>query len=72
MNSKERNWINLILILLAMVNIIGDIGNIGLWYASSDSQESLRGSYIANVAGAENALIAGTLVLAIVAFAYIS
>jgi hypothetical protein len=70
MKSNSRNWIKIILIVFVAINIIGDIGNIGLWYANSDSQESLRGSYIASVTGAENALIVGTVILAIVALAY--
>lgn len=74
MNGKKvgRNWFNIALILLVGINIIGDIGNIALWNADPSLQESLIGGYIASLVGAENALTAGTAILAIVAIIYIA
>jgi hypothetical protein len=74
MNSVKtgKNWVNILLILLVVINIIGDIGNIALWNAEPSSQESLMGGYIASLAGAENALTAGTIILAVVAIIYIA
>jgi hypothetical protein len=74
MNGKKvgRNWFNIALILLVGINIIGDIGNIALWNAEPSSQDSLMGGYIASLAGAENALMAGTIILAVVAIIYIA
>ncbi len=73
MSTKTKlGLIHNILVLFVLVNIIGDIGNIILWYAIPDSQGSLLGGYIASAAGTENALLAGSIVLAVVAVVYIA
>lgn len=74
MNSLKgsRNWFNTLLMILVGINVIGDVGNIALWNAEPSSQESLMGGYIASLAGAENALTAGTIILAIIAIIYIA
>ena len=66
-----RNWVNLVLIFLVAINVVGDIGNIAFWDAVPSSRESLMGGRIASFVGAENALTAGTIVLAIVAIIYV-
>ena len=60
-----------ILMVFVVVNIIGDIGNVAFWWATPSSRSSLNPSIIGNAIGADNALLAGTIVLAIVAFVYI-
>jgi hypothetical protein len=72
LSKAGKNWVNILLILLVVINIIGDIGNIALWNAEPSSQESLMGGYIASLAGAENALTAGTIILAVVSIIYIA
>jgi hypothetical protein len=69
--TNPKNRINTVLILFVALNIIGDIGNISFWYASPSSQGSLQGGYIASIAGNDNALIAGSIILAIVSVVYI-
>ncbi len=69
--TNPKNRINTVLILLVALNIIGDIGKIVFWYASPSSQGSLQGGYIAAVAGNSNALIAGSVILAIVSVVYV-
>ncbi len=59
-----------LLSLLIGLNIVGDLGNIALWYASPDSQGSLREGYIATVTGQANALTAGATILLVVAIIY--
>ncbi len=71
-SHPAKNRINTVLILLVLVNVIGDLGNIAFWYASPSSQDSLKGGYIAAVAGEANALIAGTAILLVVALIYIA
>ena len=73
MNSAKvgKNWVNLILIPLVAINIIGDVGNIVLWNSLPSTQESLMGGHIASLAGAENALAAGTIILAVVSVTYV-
>jgi len=66
-----KNRINTVLIILVILNIIGDIGNIIFWYASPSSQVSLKGSYLAAALGNDNALIAGSVLLAIVSAIYL-
>lgn len=70
--TVSLGWIHRILILFVVINILGDIGNVAFWYASPDSQGSLLGSYIGSVAGAGSALVAGTVVLLVVAVIYIA
>jgi len=60
-----------ILMLFLIVNVIGDIGNVAFWWASPSSRLSLNPSIIRNAVGADNALLAGTIVLSIVAIVYI-
>ena len=84
--TTTKNRINTILIVLVLLNIIGDIGNIILWLAVPDTRGSLvggvvvggpltgaefNGGYIAAVAGDQAALIAGTVILAAVSIVYI-
>lgn len=64
-------WIHKILILFVVINIIGDIGNIAFWWINPSSRDaSLNTGYIATVAGADNALIAGTVILLVVSVVY--
>jgi hypothetical protein len=74
MNIKTGNLgrIHTILVLFVTLNIIGDIGNVAFWWANSDSRAaSLNTGYIATVAGIDNALIAGTVILLVVSLVYI-
>ena len=57
--------------VLVALNIVGDIGNIIFWYASPSSRVSLEGGYLAAAAGNDNALIAGSVILAIVSVIYL-
>jgi hypothetical protein len=64
--------IHKILILFIIINIIGEVGNVGFWWASSDSRAaSLNTGYIGVTAGVENALISGTIILLVIAVVYI-
>jgi hypothetical protein len=64
--------IHKIFMLFVLINIIGDIGNVVFWWANSASRAaSLNTGYIGVVAGIGNALIAGTIVLLVVAVVYI-
>ena len=61
-----------ILMLFLLVNIIGDIGNVAFWWASPSSRAaSLNTGYIGVTTGIDNALIAGTIILLIVAAVYV-
>lgn len=74
MTAKTNNLgiIHKILLLFVVLNIIGDIGNVAFWWANVDSRAaSLNTGYIATVAGVNNALYAGTIILTIVAVIYI-
>jgi hypothetical protein len=74
MTAKTNNLgiIHKILLLFVVLNIIGDIGNVAFWWANVDSRAaSLNTGYIATVAGVDNALYAGTIILTIVAIIYI-
>lgn len=58
--------------LFVLINIIGDIGNVVFWWANMASRAaSLNTGYIGVAAGIGNALIAGTIILLVVAAAYI-
>ncbi len=71
--ATTKNRVNTILIILVLVNIIGDIGNIIVWYADPSSRDlSLNTGYIANVAGTESALLAGAIILAVVSIIYLA
>ena len=62
-----------ILMLFIAINIIGDIGNVVFWWASPSSRAaSLNTGYIGVSAGIDNALIAGTVILLVVAVVYIA
>jgi len=64
--------IHKILIFFVIINIVGDIGNVAFWWASPDSRAaSLNTGYIGVNAGVDNALIAGTITLLVVAVIYI-
>jgi len=59
--------------LFVIINIIGDIGNVAFWWASPDSRAlSLNTGLIGTLAGADNALIAGTVILLVVSVVYIA
>lgn len=69
--SMGSSWVHRILMLLVLINILGDIGNIASWYSNPDSRISLNGGIIASFAGTENALAAGTIILAVVVIIYV-
>jgi hypothetical protein len=74
MTSKavSLGLIHKILMLFVAINILGDIGNVAFWWASPDSRAaSLNTGYIGVTAGIENALIAGTIILLVIAVVYI-
>jgi hypothetical protein len=73
-NAKVVNLgiIHKVLIVFVLLNIIGDIGNVIFWWVSSSSRMSLTPSIIGNAAGADNALIAGTVILLVVSIVYIA
>lgn len=74
MTTKTANLgiIHKILMLFIAINIIGDIGNVAFWWASPSSRAaSLNSGYIGVSAGIDNALIAGTIILLVVAVVYI-
>jgi hypothetical protein len=63
--------IHKILIIFVALNIIGDIGNVAFWWVNPSSRDaSLNTGYIASVAGNDNALIAGTVILLVVSAVY--
>jgi hypothetical protein len=69
----SKGTIHKILTLFITINIIGDIGNIAFWWASPSSRAaSLNTGYIGVSAGIDNALVAGTIVLLVVAVVYIA
>jgi hypothetical protein len=64
--------IHKIFMLFVLINIIGDFGNVVFWWANSVSRAaSLNTGYIGVAAGIGNALIAGTIILLVVAVVYI-
>ena len=64
--------IHKIFMLFVLINIIGDFGNVVFWWANSISRAaSLNTGYIGVAAGIGNALIAGTIILLVVAVVYI-
>jgi hypothetical protein len=69
----SKNRVNIILIILVLVNIIGDIGNIIIWHIDPTTRAmSLNTGYIASMAGTENALLAGDIILAVVSVEYLA
>lgn len=69
--TPVKTRINTLLIVLVLINIIGDFGNVAFWWGSPSSQGSLNTGYIAAVAGQSAALVAGTIILIVVAIVYI-
>jgi hypothetical protein len=79
--TTTKNWINTILIIFVLLNIIGDVGNIIVWLAVPEMRASLvggvmngvelNGGYLAAVAGDQAALIAGTVTLAVISILYV-
>ena len=63
--------IHKILIIFVTLNIIGDIGNVAFWWANRASRESIYQAFIGVNAGVDNALIAGTTILAVISAIYI-
>jgi len=64
--------IHKIFMLFILINIIGEIGNVAFWWANSASRAaSLNNSIIGVAAGIGNALIAGTIVLLVIAVVHI-
>jgi hypothetical protein len=63
--------IHKIFIVFIIINIVGDLGNVALWWANSTFRSSLNMGYIGTVAGKSNALVAGTIILLVVAVIYI-
>ena len=64
--------IHKILMFFVIINIIGDIGNVVLWlWIPSSRALSLNTGLIGNAVGAGNVLIAGSVILIIVAVVYI-
>ena len=64
--------IHKILMLFVIVNVIGDIGNVGLWLGVPSTRAlSLNTGLIGTSAGVGNALIAGSVILLLVAVVYI-
>jgi hypothetical protein len=80
--APTRNRINTLLIVFVLINIIGDMGNVIVWLAFPDMRGSLTGGvmggtqltggYIAVTAGADAALIAGSVILIAVSIVYIA
>jgi len=77
--KSNKNPINAVLIFFTLVNILGDIANIVLWwrgpagmYGPAGPQGSLRGGFIASVLGGDNALVIGSVVLGAVAVTYMA
>jgi hypothetical protein len=63
--------IHKIFMLFILINIIGEVGNVAFWWANPASRAaSLNTGYIGAFAGVFNALIAGTIVLLVVAVVY--
>jgi hypothetical protein len=74
MNAKPAGlgWIHRILILFVIINIIGDFANIAIWWVNPDSAGSLNTGIIGVATGVDAALIAGTVVLLVVALVYVA
>ncbi len=75
MNNQKpyKNRINTVLIIVLLTNIIGDLGNVVLWRAIPASRAlSLNTGFIGNAVGADNALVAGSVILIIVSVVYIA
>jgi hypothetical protein len=63
--------IHKVLIVFVVINIVGDIGNVAFWWADSASRLSLNAGFIGTVvASKSDALIAGTVILLVVAVIY--
>jgi hypothetical protein len=79
--KSNSSVIHKILMIFVTINIIGDVGNVIAWLAIPDMRGSLTGGvmngvemsggYITVTAGADAALIAGAVILTVVAIIYI-
>jgi hypothetical protein len=71
--ASRSGIVNKILIVFVALNIVGDVGNILLWWSSNSSQKSLWDGYLSqNVIGASNAFTVGAVVLAVVSIIYVA
>ncbi len=71
--SKVVNFgiVGKILMLFIAINIIGDVGNVVFWLVNPDSRAmSLNTGFIGVAAGVDGALIAGSIILLVVAALY--
>lgn len=74
MNFKkvELGLIGKILAVCIAINIIGDIGNVVVWWVNPESRGlSLNTGYLGVTSGVDSALTVGTVILLIVSFAYV-
>ena len=74
MNLKAASLgiVGKILMLFIVINIVGDVGNVLVWWTNPSTRAlSLNTGYIGVAAGAEGALIAGTVILLVVAVVYV-
>ena len=70
--TRQLGKIHLTLIILVLINIVGDIGNVVFWLANPASRAaSLNTGIIGAYEGIQAALTAGTLILLLVAAIYI-
>jgi hypothetical protein len=58
--------VHVVLIVLILLNIVGDISNIVFWLTVAGAQTSLWGGLIASTLGPIDTLITGTAVLAVI------
>ncbi len=66
-----KSRINTVLTVFVLITIIGEVGNVGFWFASESSRAaSLNTSYLATAIGVDNALFAASAILLIVAVVY--
>jgi hypothetical protein len=71
--STGTSWIHRLLIFFVLINIIGDLGNVAAWWANPDSRAlSLNNGIIGSAVGTDSALIAGSVILTVVAVVYIA
>ena len=71
MNAFKLNkFINTLLILCVIGNIVTDVVNVGVWIGSPSSQASLKAGAIAKTFGAFNGLIIGAVILLAVSIVY--
>jgi hypothetical protein len=68
--EKIKNRLNTLLFIFVLANIVGEVGNIALWYGIPSLRASLQGGLIAKALGAGNALATGTTILSAIAIMY--